>query len=180
VNLVWSVEALHRKMFVESKTSERILSVRKRAERVLSLLPEDDDDRKWLSSRLAYAHEPSLEARILECFRTLPFAFGRSELEKFAKACADRRNDISHTGGPRENQEYGSFHDEISRLAETLDYLFHALLLHQIGVESKVLFEVMTNSLVSERIKTALANIGLYIRPVAQPPGPIPSNVPEH
>jgi hypothetical protein len=132
-------------------------------ERILSLLPEDDDDRKWLSRRLAYAHEPSLEARILECFRTLPFTFDRSELEKFARACADRRNDISHAGGPRGNQEYGSFHDEISRLAESLDYLF----------------EVMTNSLVSKRIKTALANVGLYIKPDARPQGQIPSNVPE-
>ena len=148
-------------------------------ERILSLLPEDDDDRKWLSRRLAYAHEPSLEARILECFRTLPFTFDRSELEKFARACADRRNDISHAGGPRGNQEYGSFHDEISRLAESLDYLFHALLLHKLGIESKVLFEVMTNSLVSKRIKTALANVGLYIKPDARPQGQIPSNVPE-
>jgi len=167
VNLVWGVEALHRKWLAESEASERVVTDRKRVERILSLLTNDSDDQKWLSKKLAHAHEPSLEVRILECLRKLPFTFGRGEIEKFAKACADRRNDISHAGGSRENVDYDFFHLQISRLAEALDHLFHALLLHQIGVDPTVIFAVMTDSLVSERIKTALVDVGLSVKSVA-------------
>jgi hypothetical protein len=179
VNLVWGVEALHRKWLAESETSERIMSERKRVERILGLLPDDSGDRKWLRKKLSHAHELSLEARILECLRKLPFTFGKAELAKFSKACADRRNDISHAGGPRESVDYGSFHNEISRLAEALDHLFHALMLDQIGVDPTITFEVMTNSLVSKRIKTALANVDLCIQPIAPPQRAIPQNLPE-
>jgi len=178
VNLVWGVEALHRKWLAESEASQRVGNERKRVERILSLLPKESDDRKWLSKKLAHAHEPSLEARILECLRKLPFTFGRGEIEKFAKACAERRNDSSHAGGPRENVDYDSFHMQISRSAEALDHLFHALLLHQIGIDPTVILAVMTDSLVSERIKTALANVDLCIKPFSQsqrtmPPTPL-------
>jgi hypothetical protein len=178
VNLVWGVEALHRKWLAESEASQRVGNERKRVERILSLLPKESDDRKWLSTKLAHAHEPSLEARILECLRKLPFTFGRGEIEKFAKACAERRNDISHAGGPRENVDYDSFHMQISRLAEALDHLFHALLLHQIGIDPTVILAVMTDSLVSERIKSALANVDLCIKPFSlsqrtMPPTPL-------
>jgi len=179
VNLVWGVEALHRKWLVESETSERIVSERKRVERILGLLSEDNGDRKWLRKKLSHAHELSLEARILECLRKLPFTFGRAELAKFSKACADRRNDISHVGGPRESVDYGSFHNEISRLAEALDHLFHALMLDRIGVDPTIIFEIMTNSLVSERIKTALANVDLFIQPIAPPQRATPQNLPK-
>lgn len=167
VNLVWGVEALHRKRFAEPETSDRVINERERVERVLGFLPSDSEDRRWLSRKLKYAHEPSLEARILECLRKLPFTFGPGEVEKFAKACADRRNDISHAGGPRKNMDYESFHVEISQLAEALDHLFHVLLLHQIGVDPTVIFAIMTNSLVSERIRTTLADVGLSIKSVA-------------
>jgi hypothetical protein len=179
VNLVWGVEALHRKWLAESEASERVVSERKRVERILSLLPNGSKDRKWLSKKLAHAHEPSLETRILECLRELPFTFGPGEIERFSKACADRRNDISHAGGPRENVDYDSFHSQISQLAEALDHLFHALLLHQIGVDPIVICAVVTNSLVSERIKTALANVGLFIKPVVQPQRTMPPTPPE-
>jgi HEPN superfamily Apea-like protein/ApeA-like protein len=170
VNLVWGIEALHRKWLGESQTSERVVNERKRVSDILGLLPEGSEDRKWLGKKLAHAHEPSLEARILECLRKLPFSFGRGEIEKFAKACAQRRNDISHAGGPREDVDYTAFHLEISSLADALDHLFHALLLHQIGVEPKVILEVMTHSIVSERIMSALANAGLLIKGTAHEP----------
>ena len=174
VNLVWGVEALHRKWIGESETSERVIKERKRVSDILGLLPEDGEDRKWLSKKLAHAHEPSLRARILECLRKLPFDFDRGEIGRFAKACADRRNDISHAGGPRGDADYGSFHLEISRLAEALDHLFHALLLHQIGVDSAAILEVMTGSIVSERIRVALADAGLHIKVAAEPQRSIP------
>jgi hypothetical protein len=146
----------------------RVVNERKRAENILNLLPRDSEDRKWLGEKLAYAHELSLKARILECLRKLPFTFGEGEVEKFAKACANRRNDISHFGGPRKNVDYESFHSEISRLADALDHLFHALLLHQIGIDATTLFKVMTDSIVSMHVKAGLENVGLSIKSAVQ------------
>lgn len=164
VNLIWSTEALHRKWLAEPEFSERIQGERERVERILDLLPAGGRDQKWLRGKLKYAHELSIEVRILECFRKLPVVFGKGELEKFAKVCADRRNDISHTGGPRSGVDYDSFQNEISCLAEALDCLFHALLLYQMGVDDATLLKVMTDSMVSERIKVTLANANLHIR----------------
>jgi hypothetical protein len=168
VNLVWAVEALHRKWLAESETSERVISERKRIEEILDLLSKNGESQKWLREKLAYAHELSLRKRILECFRKLPFTFGHGEIEKFAKDCANRRNDISHLGGPRENVDYDSFHSEISGLADVLDHLFHALLLHQIGVDARTLGEVMTDSAISWRVKAALEKIGLSMKSIAE------------
>jgi hypothetical protein len=58
---------------------------------------------------------------------------------------------------------YESFHSEITELADALDYLFHALLLHQIGVDAKILCEVITDSVISRRVKDALQNVGLSV-----------------
>ncbi len=168
VNLVWGVEALHRKWIGESETSERVVSEQKRVENILNLIPEDNKNRKWLRKKLAHAHELSLECRILECFRRLPFTFGEGEIEKFAKVCADRRNDISHRGGPPEGVNYTSFHSEITELADALDHLVHALLLHQVGLDDKTLCEVMTDSMVSQRVKTVLQNVGLSIKSIVE------------
>lgn len=169
MNLVWGVEALHRKWLAESESSERVVREKERVERTLNLLPQGSEDRKWLRKNLAYAHEPSLQARILECLRKLPFTFGKSQLEKFAKACADRRNDISHEGGPRGSVDYGSFHEGTIRLSEALGHLFHALLLHQIGLAPELLCDMMTTSWVAERrIKPALADVGLHIQTATQ------------
>ena len=167
VNLIWCVEALHRKWLGEPETSDRVAKERERVKTILSAFPDGSEDRKWLEKKLKYAHELSLEARILECLRELPLTFGKSEIEKFSKACADRRNDISHHGGPREDADYGSFQSDISQLADALDHLYHALLLHQIGVDTAILLKAMTDSIVSIRVKAALQNVGISIKSAA-------------
>lgn len=171
-NLIWSVEALHRKWLGESEMSDRVAKERERIRAILSAFPDGSGNRKWLEKKLAHAHEPSLEARILECFRRLPFTFGKSEVEKFAKACADRRNDISHEGGPREGRDSESFQKEIRGLADALGHLFHALLLHQIGIDATTLLKVMTESIVSIRVKADLQTVGVSIESAAPPDGP--------
>ena len=163
--LASGIEAFHRRWLMESETSPRIVREKERVKRILDLLTEDNPDRKWLCKKLTHAHEPSLETRMLECLRGLPLQFGKSELEKFAKACATRRNDISHEGGPRGDMDYSVFHRETACLAEALDHLFHALLLHKIGLPRDVLLETVTRSWVAERrIKPALAEVGLNIQ----------------
>jgi ApeA N-terminal domain 1 len=165
MNLVWGLEAFHRKSLGQPSDTERTIKKKERIERIINFLPNDSDDRRWLQKKLKYAYEPSLELRILECFRELPFSFGKGELERFAKECASRRNDISHEGGPRGDMDYASFSTSVNKLAEALDHLFHALLLHETGVDSNVLFETMNSSWQAERrIKPALAEVGLQIQ----------------
>ena len=165
-NLTTGIEALHRREHRESESSPQVAQQKEKVRRILGLLPKDDPDRNWLANQLAYAHEPSLRNRVLQCLRELPFQFGEGELEKFAKTCADRRNDISHRGGPPGNVDYSTFHSEIARLAEALGHFFHAILLHKIGVPDDVLLEIWTKGWLAEfRIKPVLASVGLTIKP---------------
>ena len=161
--LATGIEALHRRCF-DSENSSRAIHEKSRVSAILKLVSENDPNRKWLAKKLAHAHEPSLENRLLESLRELPFKFGKGQLEKFAKSCAVRRNDISHRGGPNGDMDYGTFHQEAFRLAEALACLFHALLLHKIGMQREVLTKLMTNSIIAERlIKPALGEAGLEI-----------------
>lgn len=161
-NLMLGIEALHRK-YSDSESTDRAINERKRVERILGALSEDSDDRKWLRKKLRYAHEPSLAIRLLESFQAIPLVFGKGEIERFSQACADRRNDIAHAGGPREGIDYGAFHSQIFALTNALSYFYHALLLIQIGVDSKLIIKAMTSSLLSIPITRAFQQAGLNI-----------------
>jgi hypothetical protein len=160
LNLMGGIESLHRKWLGDPEDSAYVVEGRRRVARVLELLGEASDDREWLQGKLAYAHEMSLKLRVVECFQHLPVTFAQGQLEKFAGACAKRRNDIAHAGGPR-GMDYNSFHEEIARLANALDHLLHALILLHIGLDRDLIARTMTNSLVSHRIKAALDDVGL-------------------
>jgi hypothetical protein len=165
LNLVCGIEALHRKWLGEPETSERVIKEKERVKRILALLEKGSSDYKWLKWHLAHAHEPSLQARISECLQQLPLSFEKETLEQFAKACADRRNDISHVGGARDGMDYGEFVDQIGTLAEALDYLFHALVLHKIGLKPELIVESMTGerTLAYRAIRPALEAAGLRL-----------------
>lgn len=161
--LATGIEALHRRCF-DSENSEHAIHEKSRVSEILKLFSETDPNRKWLAKKLAHTHEPSLENRLLESLRELPFKFGKGQLEKFAKNCAVRRNDISHRGGPNRDMDYDAFHQEAFRLAEALACLFHVLLFHKIGMPRDVLSRLMTKSIIAERlIKPALGEVGLEI-----------------
>lgn len=172
--LASGIETLHRKGF-DSNSSQSNQDERKRAERLLALIPVDDPDKKWLERKLAHAHEPSLEQRLLECLRELPLRFLKSELEKFAKQCAGRRNDISHRGGPPAGTDYETFHNEITHLAEALGYLFHLLILHKIGLSDEAVLRAATKSWFAERLMNrSFEAVGLHV--VNEPPPEAPAN----
>ncbi len=161
--LASGIEALHRKG-VDSDSSQSSQDDRNRAQRLLALIPADHPDKRWLERKLAHAHEPSLEQRLLECLRELPLRFGKSELEKFAKQCAGRRNDISHRGGPPAGTDYETFHNEITHLAEALSYLFHLLILYKIGLSEEAVLRAGTKSWVAERlIKRSFEAVDLHV-----------------
>ena len=164
------MEALHRNALdgVSSKSNE---ADRDRAERLLGLIPADHPDKKWLARKLAYAHEPPLEQRILESLRELPLRFGKSELERFATRCASRRNDISHRGGPPTGMDYEPFHNEVKLLGDALGYLFHLVILHRIGLSEEAVLRAATKSWHAERlIKKSFEAVGLHV--VNEPPVP--------
>ena len=146
VNLVWAIESLHRGWQRDAGESSKVARRKKRIEDILSrFLAEGDKKlREWLAGKLKYAYEPTLENRIVESFARLPFELDPLTLRAFAERCARRRNDISHEGGNRPGEDAESFRAELRTLAGALRHLFHALLLHEIGLSRDLLLKALT------------------------------------
>jgi hypothetical protein len=120
--------------------------------------------REWLAGKLRYAYEPRLEDRIVESFQRLPFDLDPLKLRAFAARCARRRNDISHEGGSRPDEDAASFHSELRVLAEALQYLFHALLLQEVGLSRDLLLKALTRGGIgSMSIVPALRAVGIEL-----------------
>ena len=175
VNLVWSIESLHRSWQRERGESPSSIRDKAKIEEILKRFaePADKDLRKWLKGKLKHAYEPTLEQRIVEVLGELPFAIDTAQLRSFANRVQTRRNDISHEGGPRLGEDIESFRFEIQELSEALGYLFHALLLHEIGVAPDILLKAMTQSGLAERnILPAMRRVSIdlpVIGPTAVP-----------
>lgn len=166
VNLVWAIESLHRNWQREAgepvRTSERKQRIQEILERFNEL--SDRKTKKWLIGKLKYAHEPTLEERIVEAFGRLPIGLERSQLISFAGRCAKMRNDISHEGGRRSGEDRSDFHAELQELTDALGYLFHALLLLETGIGIGQLVSAMTKGGLAEmRIIPALRRVGIDV-----------------
>lgn len=171
VNLVWAIESLHRSWQRDAEESSKIKQRKQRIRDVLSRFSEQSDKklREWLEGKLKYAYEPTLENRIVESFQRLPLAIDPLKLKAFAERCARRRNDISHEGGRRPDEDTESFHAELHELAEALRYLFHALLLHDVGVSRDLVLKALTQSGIgSMNIVPALRAVGIELTPAPQ------------
>ena len=169
VNLVWATESLTRGWQRDAGESPNVERRKKRIEDILSRFsPEGDKKlREWLAGRLKYAYEPTLENRIVETFQRLPFAIDAGKLRAFAERCARRRNDISHEGGRRPGEDVEVFRTELRELAEALRYLFHALLLHEIGLSQDLLLKALTRGGIgSMNVVPALRAVGIEL-PIA-------------
>lgn len=153
VNLVWAVESLHRNWQREGDESERVTRRKSRIQKILERFGEASEKklRDWLKSRLRYAYEPTLQERIVEVFSRLPFEIDSKQLQAFAERCAKRRNGISHEGGRLPGESVESFRADIGELAAALQYLFHALLLCEIGLTPELLIKAMTEGGLAER-----------------------------
>jgi hypothetical protein len=153
VNLVWAIESLHRGWQREIEESPYVVAGKSKIAEILRRFAEPADKklRKWLDGKLRYAYEPTLEERIIEAFARLPLAIDRAQLRAFATRCAKRRNDISHEGGRQPGEDAEDFRSEIKRLAEALGYLFHGLLLHEIGIAPEMVVKTMTQSSLAHR-----------------------------
>jgi len=180
VNLVWGIEALHRR---RSPRAQVPTALEEKIARILGKI-EQEKDRKWLGRQLEYASEPRLEARIFETFSGLPLGLETDALRQFATACATRRNRISHFGGQDPSEDYRAFVIDLARKSEALAYLYHVLLLQEIGIDPEIIRWFVYRGFRSFQVKFALAEVGLLPKSAlesdnGQAAGGMPAQAPE-
>ncbi|ULK98497.1 HEPN domain-containing protein [Bradyrhizobium sp. I71] len=164
VNLIWGLEAFHRKRGGGSAPAALVAKVK----RVLDKI-DDANDKRWLEHRLEHAHEPSLEQRLFEVFEALPLGLDENKLRTFCRACAKLRNDISHFGGDRHDASYSEFLKDANIKSEALSVLYHALLLHEAGIDAQILKRWIFDNFLSAPIKIHFVQAGLLDKSVLRP-----------
>ncbi|WP_416047947.1 HEPN domain-containing protein [Cupriavidus basilensis] len=157
VNLIWGLESLHRRKGDGASQSGKL---QVKIERILRQV-EGKADRAWLAKRLQNAGEPALHERIYESFSGLRLGLDSNHLRKFSEDCARRRNDISHFGGQRHDGAYKDFLLDVAAKADAVAYLYHALLLQEIGVDAEIIKRSVLDGPQSFPIKHAFRQAGL-------------------
>lgn len=165
VNLIWGLEALHRHTGGEP-ISERAAA---KIERILASVNESLSarDRKRLTRRPNRAMEPNLAERLNSLFSEVPLRIPQKSVKEFAKRCADRRNDISHQGGPPRRGSYGAFVLELHQLAGALSHIYHAAILLRLGITREQVEHIFFDSASGGVIRSRLQDAGL--RPETPP-----------
>jgi hypothetical protein len=158
MSLIWGIESFHRTKYGDSlpKLEEKIA-------RILNCitLPKDA---KWLAGILKHKQEPPLEKRIVDVFTVLDIGIDEKSLKLFATRCAKLRNDISHFGGQRHRDgKYQEFLLELYQKSNALAYLYHALLLKEIGIDDNNLRTAVHGGTQSFKFKTHLAEAGVTL-----------------
>ncbi|MGY2806397.1 HEPN domain-containing protein [Bradyrhizobium sp. USDA 4506] len=155
-NLVWGLEAFHRK---KTPPAEPATPLVKKIGRILNQISLERD-RSWLEGKLKNAHEPALAERIAFLIKSLPIGLDPTAVNKFAKVCADLRNEISHYGGNKDAL-YLDFVRKLERFGGVLSTLYHCLILHEIGVDPKHLDRWINEGRRSHAIRHAFIDVGL-------------------
>jgi len=163
VNLIWGIEAFHRTKYPANPDE-----MKTRIENIVAQISEPND-KKLVKRGLKYAHEPRLEERIFSTFKDLPIGIESSRLRKFAKSCADARNDISHFGARRHDSVYSDFVLELAKKSRALSTLYHCLLLQEIGVNAEIIRNWTSKGWRSFRIKYSFVEVGLLAEEVLKP-----------
>jgi hypothetical protein len=162
VNLIWGLEALHRKKNIEPANSE----IKERVARLLDCIV-DDKDKKWLKKRLKHAHEPNLEQRLFEVIESVPLNITAVRLRSFASRCARIRNDVSHFGEQSNDLQHEEFMEEVSQKARALSTLYYLIILSEIGVDTETINDwVYVRSF---QAKVTLVEAGLLDHSVLRP-----------
>ena len=158
VNLIWGLESLHRR---KNKDKAKETKLDAKIQRILDQI-SGSNDKRWLEGQLKHAGEPSLKERLMDVLLVLPLGFERKRMEVFCKSCADRRNDMSHFGGQRDGSDYRDFMIDLVKKSEALAYLYHAVLLHEIGVDAALIkANLLENGPNAYRSKYAFRGVGL-------------------
>lgn len=168
VNLMWALESLHERQ--SSKGAETPSEIDRKAhiQSILNKLggPEDKQDSEWFEGRAPdYQKNPVLSDRIFDSLSTLPIALDKDTLRTFSERCKKWRDAISHGNAPPKNEAI----KDLPKLAEAFSYLYHALLLHDIGLDAKYLRIALTKGGLAEiRILPALRRVGLSVPETAE------------
>jgi hypothetical protein len=166
VNLIWGLESLHRHTGAAPDTPR----IAAKIERIMDSVNEELNarDRKLLKGQLNVALGPSLADRLYATFAELPLRVTNAELSAFAKRCADRRNDISHRGGPMQRGDYNPFVLELHHLTGALSHLYHAAILLRIGITAAQIQDIFFEKFGSFKIRSRLHDAGLCPKPPPQ------------
>ena len=174
VNLIWGIEAFHRKKYVAAKSAALSAKIKRIVEQVGGA-----KDKSWLRNKLKNAHEPPLDQRIFDVLKTLPLDLEETRLHLFSKACAKARNDISHFGGLRHASPYAEFIRDLEQKSTALSTLYHALLLHELEIDASILKHWIYEGFNSYPIKRHFVDAGLLdesvLTPAALPTNPRPA-----
>ena len=172
VNLIWGLEALHRKKHPDAVPTEAERKMKVKVTRIVQQI-KLAKDKKWLENKLKNAHEPSLEQRIFDVLSEVPINLEVDRIRSFAKRCADLRNEISHFGSQRHGENYQEFSLELTNKSEALSVVYHSLILHEIGIQEKILNWWIYEAPHSFRRKRALAEVGLLDAEALKPARPL-------
>lgn len=157
VNLIWGIETLHRRQHASPSESTRL---REKVDRILAQIAKPADKR-WLKRQLKFVYEPTLEQRLFDTLSRIPIGLETTMLRAFCKSCADSRNDISHFGGRRQGESDTDTVQELEKRSEALGYLYHTLLLYEIGVSRRWLESLVYEGMQASTIKRAFFQAGL-------------------
>jgi hypothetical protein len=120
------------------------------------LLAIANKDKRWLERIFKHALGKRLEDRILEVLMSLPIKLDRAAATLFSQQCAERRNAISHGGGPSAAGGDLGFREDLEQRIAALSFLYHALLLNAIGISDERLHYHFYESFRSYEIQGAL------------------------
>lgn len=171
-NFMWGLEALHRKVEPNSKTlsSDKEDKIKKICEATKDIL--NSNERRKLTRAIRDINEKRLSDKLHDLFSELSLGVPDEQLKQFTIKCADRRNAISHYGGPRNDNDYDEFIKEVIHLMMAVDQLYHASILKQIGISDEIIHQIFCDSLVGAGIRERLKLAGLNLPPLPSPPPP--------
>jgi hypothetical protein len=162
VNLVFGLEAFHRRKYPPAEAA-------KMDEKIARIIGQVSlaKDKKWLTDVLEHAKEPSLGQRIYVTLPDVPLGLDDRRLESFCQVCGKLRNDLSHFGGRRHDETpYNDFILDLDSKCQALAALYQALLLHEIGIDAKLIKMWMFDGFGSFPIKVHFVKAGLLDKSV--------------
>ena len=171
VNLIWGLEALHRKKYPKTAATKAEVELKAKVLRIVEQIGIPKD-RRWLKNKLKTAHEPSLEQRIIDVVSDVLIKVKSKNFSAFCKRCADLRNEISHFGAQKHGVKYEDFIQEVINKSEALSVIYHMVILNEIGVEQTIINDWLYQSFDSYRLKAIFVAVGLLDESVLKPASP--------
>jgi hypothetical protein len=174
INLIWGLEALHRRKSVEADASK----MEPLAARIVDQAT-DGKDKKWLKKKPKNAREPRLAQRIFEVITSVGLNLDEARLREFANQCAKIRNAISHYGAQNDGRSYDEFIREVAVKSEALANIYHMVILHEIGIDDETIVEWVHTRSFSARANFVEAGLldESALRPPTSPSPDPPPNV---